>query len=128
MILVSQSETAFPLTPALSPGERENRFSRRPIRLSPVLSQAEGMIPSPWGEGQGEGKGGSDQFHEANNCPHRIRGCLSLVTSAVSSRPAAARPHNCKRLCVSTRCGWCFAVFNGAGPQRMKTIFFIPPG
>ena len=54
----STSCTAFPLTPALSLGERENRFQS--VGMIEAFGLAEGLdagLPLPKGEGRGEGKG-----------------------------------------------------------------------
>jgi hypothetical protein len=53
---------AFPLTPALSPGEREKRsqFFGKTMVVSGLNSlnnlRLTTAVPSPWGEGQGEGE------------------------------------------------------------------------
>jgi len=54
---ISTSHTPFPLTPALSPRERENRSSV--IGLSEALVLVESgnaWLPLPKGEGRGEGE------------------------------------------------------------------------
>ncbi|MEJ0090795.1 MAG: transcription-repair coupling factor [Limisphaerales bacterium] len=68
---IELSDDAFPLTPALSPGERENRS--QPADKSTMdfcstdLREAENgqrLSPLPGGEGQGEGKADYDQTNK----------------------------------------------------------------
>ncbi|MBI2947967.1 MAG: PQQ-binding-like beta-propeller repeat protein [Verrucomicrobia bacterium] len=54
---IAAKHASFPLTPALSLGERENRIPRRERRHASDLPNTAVLVLSPWGEGQGEGQG-----------------------------------------------------------------------
>src|SRR5438128_2011059 len=59
IVASGSSGVSFPLTPALSPGEREHR--RQSLGESEVLKIGEGRapgLPLPEGEGRGEGERG----------------------------------------------------------------------
>src|SRR5206468_12835658 len=55
-LCTSLSSALFPLTPTLSPGERENRSSATMSRGHPGGRESDGVTPSPRGEGRGERK------------------------------------------------------------------------
>jgi 5-methyltetrahydrofolate--homocysteine methyltransferase len=77
-----KNRTLFPLTPALSPGERENR-SQSPGKTMAesssdtkrIAESEQRLSPLPKGEGQGEGKGGVQQTGaSATPLPLRLSG------------------------------------------------------
>jgi hypothetical protein len=71
---VRSSATPFPLTPALSLGERENPFpsfgetGRGNLQsAAEIKKSAESLFPLPEGEGQGEGEAGVVQNRHQNS-------------------------------------------------------------
>jgi len=65
--IFGRTHAAFPLTPALSPGERENsRQSSGGPEASATAEKRDAALPLPTGEGRGEGKPGvgSYQTHD----------------------------------------------------------------
>jgi hypothetical protein len=54
---VSFDDGLFPLTPTLSPKERENARQRvRAYRMPGMFERRSAWLPLPWGEGWGEGE------------------------------------------------------------------------
>src|SRR5438034_4184958 len=90
------SDALFPLTPALSLRERENRILslEKPTRYS--LSKARPIVlPLPKGEGWGEGEQGR-RAHRAPKLEMRVR-CRPYrrTPTALSSKSIQRRLHGC---------------------------------
>src|SRR5436309_2974687 len=62
----SCSTGTFPLTPALSLGERENVRQRKVRRCDPIARRRPSMLPLPKGEGWGGGSGRPKSAERSN--------------------------------------------------------------
>ncbi|MCX6912721.1 MAG: hypothetical protein NT167_06695, partial [Verrucomicrobia bacterium] len=91
-----QSGGPFPLTPALSPEEREPRWPRYEPAGAHDMRKPGLASPSPWGEGRGEGELGSRPFHAASSSEHvtlQTRGQF-LAALDKNVRAPVTRAHN----------------------------------
>ena len=78
--IVPSADIPFPLTPALSPEEREN--ARQRVGEAGALGMFErrsAWLPLPWGEGWGEGERAVLEPRVADDCWNRRTACLALA-------------------------------------------------
>src|SRR5215471_9959832 len=107
-----RDHAAFPLTPALSPGERENRSQSRKNscdgicrKIIRTIQSARSLLPLPGGERRGEGKHDVSVFG-ANRFPQSTSNVLALLlTTLLFTRIPA---------CAATNLSaWIFPAPNG---------------
>ena len=84
-VSVSTSQASFPLTPALSSGERENRGSALDVSEAlDLVESGNACLPLPKGEGWGEGEPGIP----VATVPPPLKNCPNSSASRDGSRSA----------------------------------------